>query len=140
MEDTYQDGIWKMERIGRNIYKIYVRDSPNAITMTAADITTLLRIPFMHRLLSINLHHVSSTYADSTNALTATFQRAVTTQIPAKYKEILWQGDYIVDPTVSEVFGEGFEREESTYSLVLNSTATDLILPVIYIQHLGDED
>jgi hypothetical protein len=37
---------------------------------------------------------------------------------------------------IIEKFGEGFEYEAGTYNLILNTTNTDLIFPVFYIQKL----
>jgi len=129
-------GVWTFKRIGKNIFKIYVTADPNSITMTGANVTTQLQIPFPHRILRMHLYHTNSAYAASTNALTIILRRSAGTLTPAKFVEDLFNEDGIIVSKVTEVYGEGFEYEAGIYDLILNSTNTDLIFPIFYLQKL----
>jgi len=126
---------WTFKRIGKNIYKIYVTADPNSITMTGSDVKTQLKIPFPHRILRMHLYHTNSAYAASTNALTIILRRSASTLTPAKFVEDLFNGSATASK-ISEVYGEGFEYEAGIYDLILNSTNTDLIFPIFYLQKL----
>lgn len=129
-------GVWIFKRIGKNIYKIYIKLSPYSITMTGANVTTKLPIPFPHRILRMHLYHTDSAYAASTNALTAILRRAAASLTPERFEEDLFNETGIVASKVSEVYGEGFEYEAGIYDLILNTTNTDLIFAIFYVQKL----
>lgn len=127
---------WTFKRIGKNIYKIYRTVSPNAITMTGADVTTQLQIPFPHRLLRMHLYHTTSAYVASSGMLTVTLARRETTLTPERFKENVFYESSIPASIITEVYGEGFEYEAGIYELTLNTNSTDLIFPLFYVQKL----
>jgi len=129
-------GVWTFKRIGKNIYKIYVTTDPNSITMTGSDVKTQLQIPFPHRILRMHLYHTDSAYAASTDALNVILRRSAGTLTPAKFVEDLFNESGITASKITEVYGEGFEYEAGIYDVILNSTSTDLIFPIFYVQKL----
>jgi len=134
LDETH--GGWTFKRIGKNIYKIYRELSPYSITMTGADVTTKLPIPFPHRILRMHIYHTDSAYAASVDALDVILRRAAGSLTPEKFEEDLFNESGIVLSKVTEVFGEGFEYEAGIYDVILNSTATDLIFALFYVQKL----
>lgn len=137
MAGNYLGGIWTMARIGKtNIYMVYVTAAPNGIVMTAADVTTPLQIPFPHRWVRIHFYHTTVAYVASIDALAIILRRRAGTMIPVRFSEDLFNGAGIVASRITEVFGEGFEYEPTTYDVTLNTTATDLIFPLFYVQKL----
>jgi len=137
MADHYQSGPWMMERVGKtNIYKVYLTAAPPAIVMTGLDVTTNLHIPFPHRWLRTHFYHTTAAYAVSQAYLRVTLRRAVGTMFPVEFLDELFCEFDINAVIMIEKFGEGFEYEAGTYNLILNTTATDLIFPLFYIQKL----
>jgi hypothetical protein len=137
--DQYQQGFWTIERIGKtNIYKVYITEEPRAIAMpaVAADVTTQLRIPFAHKWLRIHFYHTTAAYVVATTALRVTLRRAVGVMLPVQFLDELFCEFDITDVIMIEKFGEGFEYEAGTWNLILNTTATDLVFPLFYIEKL----
>lgn len=134
IEETH--GGWIFKRIGKNIYKIYRELSPYSITMTGANVTTKIPIPFPHRILRMHLYHTNSTYVASTDALAAILRRAAGSLTPERVEEDLFNETAIVASKITEKYGEGFEYEAGVYDLILNTTNTDLIFPILYVQKL----
>jgi len=130
-------GVWTFKHVAKNIWKIYITASPHSITMSGSDVTTQLHIDFPHRFLRIHLYHTSSAYAASTDALALTVERPVAT-VPtlARFTDQLFREYDITASKLIEVFGEAFEYEECIWSIVLNSTSTDLVFLEIYVQLL----
>jgi hypothetical protein len=137
MAEKFNVGLWTFERIGKtNIYKVYITADPSAIVMTAADVTTQLQIPFAHRWLRTHFYHTTAAYALSLTYLRITIRREVATMLPVRFSDELFCEFDINSHMILEMFGEGFEYEPSTYNLILNTTATELIFPIFYIQKL----
>lgn len=136
-EERYQSGVWMLERIAKtNIYKVYLTAAPPAIVMTGAAVATQLHIPFPHKWLRIHFYHTDAAYAISMAYLRITLRRAVGVMFPAEFLDELFCEFNINAATITEKFGESFEYEASTWNLILNAAATDLIFPLFYIQKL----
>jgi len=135
--DNYQSGLWMMERIGKtNLYKVYITVDPHAIVMTGANVMTQLHIPFPHRWLRTHFYHTDAAYAVSIDYLRITLRRELNTMFPVQFADDLFCEFEINAVMVIEKFGEGFEYEAGTYNVILNTTATNLIFPLFYIQKL----
>jgi hypothetical protein len=127
---------WVFQHVAKNIYKIYPARSPHSITMTGADVTTALRIPFPHRLIRLHWRHTDSAYAASTDALAIILRRPEGSMTPEHFEEDVFNETNIVKSKGTEKYGEGFEYEAGVYSVILNTTNTDLIFPILYVQKL----
>ena len=134
----YHEGVWTFQRIGKNIWKIYITKSPHSITMKGSDVTTELHIPFIHRWLRIHFFHTDSSYDAVTGGdrLNILLKRTAGTLTPQKFEEYLYKETGLTSARITEVFGESFEYESGIHQLVLNSTSTNLVFPVFYIQKL----
>ena len=105
------------------------------IPMTGADVTVEITIPYFHRINKLVLIHLDSSYDKSTDALDVDFEcKQGKSTISPKWTDMLFQEDNIAVAEITEVFGEGFEYEPRTWSLTLNTTNTDLVIVVLYIQ------
>jgi hypothetical protein len=136
-EEKYQVGVWTIERIAKtNLYKVYITLDPHAITMTGLNVVTQLHIPFPHRWLRIHFCHTDAAYAPSLAYLRITLRRELGTMFPPLFIDDLFCEFNMNAVLIIEKFGEGFEYEAGTYNLILNTTNTDLIFPVFYIQKL----
>lgn len=136
-------GDWTFKRIGKTNYvEIYPSKeyTNRAITMTGSDVSKQIDIPWTHRICNLKLFHMDSSYDPSTDALAVTLERPQS-HIPAlskmhdqplrKYdvtssKKIFAFADFEVAPI-----------PPSIWKLTLNSTNTDLVVPVLTIQVLG---
>jgi hypothetical protein len=135
--DNYQSGLWTLERIGKsNLYKVYITVDPHAIVMTGADLVTQLHIPFPHKWLRIHFYHTDAAYVVSMNPLRVTLRRELNTMFPVQFADDLFCEFDINAVMMIEKFGEGFEYEAGVYNVILNSTATNLIFPLFYVQKL----
>lgn len=138
-EPFYHVGLWTFERLGKtNIYKVYITEIPHAVAMpaVAADVTTQLQIPWPHKWLRIHFYHTTAAFGVSLTALRVTLRRAVGIMFPNEFLDELFCEFGITDTIMIEKFGEGFEYESSTWNLILNTTATELVFPVFYIQKM----
>jgi len=137
MAGNYLGGVWTMARIGKtNIYIIRVTAAPGTIAMTGNAVITQLTIPFPHRWVRIHFYHMTAVYAASVDALAIILRRTAGTLTPVRFSEDVFNGAAIVASRITEVFGEAFEYEAGTYDLSLNTTNTDLVLPLFYVQKL----
>lgn len=137
MAEKFNVGVWTFERIGKtNKYKVYITADPNAIVMTGADVTTQLQIPFPHRWGHIHFYHTDAAYAISLAYLRATLRREVGTMFPARFSDELFCEFVINSHMFLEMFDEPFYFEASTYNVILNTTVTQLIFPLFYIEKL----
>jgi len=134
----YNEGGWRFDNICKNIWKIH-RHPVNYIDITAdyTDVTTELHIKFPHRWNSMHFRHTDNADDDSTSALAITINRPVGKNVPAQFQEDLFYEIGIKTARITELWGEKFEREQSTYNIVLNTANTDRVYPVFYIQNLG---
>jgi len=106
--------------------------------MTAADVTTELHIPWAHRWNSTHFRHADSSNDNSTDQLDIVIQRTEGKNQPAQFAEDLLRIDNFTGVIRTDLWGEMFEREASVYDIILNSTSTDRIYPVFYVQKLGE--
>jgi hypothetical protein len=134
---NYLGAIWTMERIGNtDIYKVYITAAPNGIVMTGANVTTQISFPFPHKWESILFYHTTVAFVASTDALTIILRRSAGAMTPERFSEDLLNDVGVVASRRTENFGDPFKREAGAYDLILNTTATDLIFPVFYVQKL----
>jgi len=110
----------------------------SAIAMTASDVKKFIEIPYFHRIIKLVLIHLDSSYDKSTDALNVTLELEQGKSIISKYfTDLVYDEDGIIDAEYIEPFGEEFEYEPRTWTLTLNTTSGDVVIPVLYIQKLG---
>ncbi len=84
------------------------------------------------------MHHVTSAYVDSSNALTVTVSRPKNKNLPAKMTRDIAYYDSLIYSKLCDRFGEGFEFPIGNYDIVLATTATDIVILAITLQKIGD--
>jgi hypothetical protein len=135
--ERYSVGLWTLERIGKtNIYKVYLNADPPAIVMTGAVVVTQLHIPFAHRWKRIHFYHTTAALVVSQERLRVTLRREVNTFVPIQFLDELFCEFDITAVIMIERFGKDFEYEAGVYNVMLNTTATDLMFPLFYIEKL----
>jgi len=101
--------------------------------MTGSDVTKELYIGFTHRLLRMHFYHTDSSYAASTDELFVRIERSAGTLYPLRFEEYLYDKSLIINSRISLLFTE-LDYEASVWKFTFNSTNTDLIFPVVYIE------
>ena len=130
-------GTWIFQFVAQNIWKIYYDSAGTQyIAQTGSDVTKELSIPWSHRWNSIHFRHANSANADAVTVLKVIVRRPTGKNVPATFQEDMFYDDSVMVATVSENFGEMFEREASVYNVVTNTTSTDRVTPVFYVQKL----
>lgn len=131
-----QEKDWTFMHAFSNFYKTIHK--PGAIVMDGSSVKTRLKIPFPFRLVRVCLYHVDTNDAASTDALTISYHRPVGSiaSHPAM-KDIVWALDACRKSNPQKPFGEGWEFEAGEWELDLNSTDTDKIEVLIYLQKMG---
>lgn len=140
-------GIWgdyEAWQISARWYKlIYIKTVAHAVIMTGSDVTTVIRVPFTFVLNRIHLYHMTSTPGTaSKDATTLTLRRPqggisnIDYFIDDFYKMAdITDSKFII--TFEDLNPEGgMVMEASTVQVILNSTSTDLIQPIIYLKRL----
>lgn len=135
---------WVFTRVIKNLYKGYIIASPHSITMTGSSVTTQLPLPFTHKWIELLLYHTDSSYAASTDQLDITLSRPAGGITELQYVvDNLFNRQNEVASAIKKTFGDAapdnkqFVYEPSNYNLLLNSTNTDLVFPVLYILRLS---
>jgi len=138
VEKQERRGDFNFRHIGKNHIAIYPhkeKHTNNALTQSGSDIKYYIDIPYFHRIVKLVLLHLTSAFAKSTDEMKVALELEVGKSIfSPKFSEILFYEERIVDAEITELYGNGFEYEPRTWTLTLNSTSTDLIIPVLYIQ------
>lgn len=140
IQRTFKLNGWQYENIGKNLWRIYRQASPYSITMTGSNKTTQLRIPWMHRWVRLHLYHTDSSKDASTDELDVILRRGVGTIPPIlDFVDDLYARADITQSKIIKVFGEDYKFEASTWSIILNSTSTDLVFVLVYVEQLKKE-
>ena len=136
----FVEGDWTFQRFARNLYKVFPHDGlSNRIVMTGADKTTEIFIPFPFRWLRVHIYHTDNADSASSDALNLMIKRLATkTGHPSTFSEILFATTGETDSWLTVPFGIGFEYEAGIWQLTLNSTNTDRVYPVLYLQKMED--
>jgi len=137
-------GDYEVYQISARWYKLlYVKTPDKAVIMTGADVKTELPVPFTFVLNRIHLHHFTSTLGtESTDEIILTLRRpkggilSINPFIDDFYKKA-----DINDAKAIVSFHDfnpegGIVYEASTIQIILNSTSTDLIQPIVYLKRL----
>jgi len=136
----FSEGTWHFDLVGKNIWKISYRGAANItyITMDGTAITTELHIPFAHRWNSTHFRHTDNTNTESTAGLNFTIRRAAGKNQPAQFEEDMLYLFVFTGSKRSDLWGEMFEREASTYDIIFETTTAHRVYPVFYVQKLGE--
>lgn len=142
IETKEKIGDFEFRHIGGNHIAIYPHPSiysNSCLTMTGSAVKKYIQIPYLHRIVKLVLIHYTSTVGTkSTDKLNVSLEcEAGGSSILSKLTDFLFGEDSIIESEFIEPFGENFEYEPRSWALSLNSTSTDLVLPVLYIQKIG---
>jgi len=139
-----QIGHFTLQQISKKHYRIiYTEKANNAILMTGAAVTKAIKIDFTFVLKSIKLNHFTSTLGTaSSDNLAITLRRPKVHGVD-KFVDDFYDKDYL-NPTNGRItisfedIGDegGLIFESSIIDLILNTTDTDLVQPIIYIKRL----
>lgn len=119
----------RINNLGGGTFKI---DLP-VITCTGSDVQTLFNIPFMHIFEKMELKHVDSSDADSTDALTYSVSHQ---QYPNLWLIFLAVVNSIKADIVDEFVN--YRHEQGQYLFITNSTNTDKLYIALYIKVTGE--
>lgn len=122
---------WDIKNVAGNLWKL-----SRSLTMTGSNVDTEVKFP-AHRLVRLECYHTDSAHDASTDALDIRLFRA---KGSIESQQHMYDDVYKLDDTVAssilKLFGESYEFEESTWTLRLNSTNTDIVEVALYIQVL----
>jgi len=139
-----QIGDFTLQQISKKHYRIiYTEKSNNAIVMTGSDVTKTIPIDFTFVLKRIHLNHFTSTLGTaSPDKVKITLRRPKVHGVD-KFVDDFYIKDYIyadngrIIISFEDIGDEGgLIFEASDIDLILDSTSTDLIQPIIYIKRL----
>ena len=130
----YNYGGWTFEHVGKNLWKIYPDVEPHEVIMTGADVPKELFVAFTHRLKRMHFYHTDSSYAASIDSLLIRVERSAGTLNPSRFEEYLYNNEHIIKSRISLVFRE-LDYEASLWKFTFNTTTTDVIFPVIYVEN-----
>jgi len=142
VEKQVKVGNFTIRHLGQNHYVIYPHPdvkANNAIVITGWGTTDkeYIHIPFFHRVIKLILIQLDSSYLQASDQLEVLFHSEATKSVLGKYvQDILLNEVWVQTPIAREVYGEGFEYEPREWTLELEGTATNLVIPILYIQKL----
>ena len=128
------DGI----QIAQRYYRLeYIGTGDKGILMTGSDVTVKFNAPFTFMLKRVEITHLTTTNTDSTDELDVTFKRESgdILDVPLaknQYWTMLTPSNLIIDFTDKKLV-----FESGTHSYVFNSTNTDKLIVLIYIERLN---
>ena len=138
-----QQNGWKFKRFTPNCnhYVVFLdseRHTDSALAMTGADVTLQLRIPYPHRINKLCFTHLVAAGTLGTDATKIEFgcKQGQNDHVPL-FEDLLLAIAASTDSTLTEVFGEAYEYEARTWTLTLNTTATDKVIPLFFVQLVG---
>lgn len=131
-------GDFRLWNFAENQILVTLKTTEKYVSMTGAEVTKQLIVPFAHRIVKIIMRHTTTADVDSIDPLDIQIRRDVgqISDMPA-LKDILQTQADLVDSAITLTFGEGFEYEPTTWILSFNATATDRVYIMIYLQRLG---
>jgi len=129
---------WLATRAYSNVWRLIPNTADRCITMTGADVDTLLRLGAKHRLGKLEFHHMLSTYAVTSSIFQMSMFRdqGKVENTPYHYAKILDE-ENIIEKHGVEPFGEGFEYEDTVWTVRLNGITGQKISLVLYVQVEG---
>lgn len=142
IEKQEKRGEFNFRHIGGNHIAIYPHKDVHTyslITMTGAAVTKPIDIPYLHRIVKVVVIHLDSSYAKSVLPLEVKIELEAGRSIfSPKFTDLLFHEADINVAEFIENFGEEFEYEPRTWTLTLKADNTHLVMPILYIQKLGE--
>lgn len=130
-DSTVLEG-WNTKKVAGNIWRL-----KKSITMTGSNVDTVIGLP-AHRLVRLELYHTDSAHAASVDSLAARLFRNQGKILGSQYHLTdIYNKSGLTNSFIIKTFGEGYEYEESDWTLRLNSTSTDIIEVLLYVQVLS---
>jgi len=131
-DPTQPTGWEKPIHCGKRIYKMIPDD--NYFTCTNAAVNHDFQIAEPHRLINMEVQHTAAAGTLSTDALTWSFNRMEGSEMPNAVPL-----ESVSESTQSNfhvTFGEKWEKDKGQYRFIENSTNTDRVYVILYIQML----
>ena len=125
LKNEFRDAI--ITHLDNGVFKIDML----AITAIGSAVTQYFTIPFMHRLLRVEVKHTDSAYVDCTDALTYSLKYGSTSKNSLLFAVAAKSATAVTDN--AHIFSE-FWRSMTRYQLVTNTTNTDLIYVSLLIR------
>ena len=142
VEKQTRVGNFTIRHLGQNHYVVYPHPdikTANAFTLTGWGTvdSDFIKIDFHHRIVKLVIIQLDSSYAAAYDQLSVSVELdAGRSVLGSKVQDVLFKDEYIKAPIAREVFGEGFEYEPREWTLNLEGMATNLVIPLLYIQKL----
>lgn len=132
---------WIAKRAYGNTWRLTPNTADRCITMTGAAIETKISIKARHRLVRLELTLMSATYVKcETSILDAVLYRKQGEVEGTQYHEdIVYDNQGDMGSLNKKWFGEGYEYEDSKFTLLLNGTSTYKVTVVLYVQVEGNQ-
>ena len=127
---------WKGFGFGRYGHFLIKLDSPEYITETGEAVTTVLKIPYPHRIVSVEVKHTDAASDDNTTAYTTgVFKRDKWRNTGSWFD--LWDFSGIVAADHLLIAGDGYEFPAGEYHFVTLNTENHLTYLEVTIQILS---
>lgn len=131
---SFGDG-WIGEAFGSKQH-FDLRRTPESVTMTGNDVTTVLKIPYPHRLNKVEAKHTDAAGDDDLAELTrAVFQRKKWSGTTDWFDLYDFSGEAASDFEQVDLVGREFPSGQ--YRFIVNTTENDLMFYLVTIQILG---
>lgn len=129
---------WRFKHLGKNIWKIKRTGTHEALpVMTGSDVVRILKIPFLHRIIRISVHHWDSSLNDGTDPMDFRIYKPQATSYPYYMQVDIWREYDTTTSRNTNVYGESWEFEPCTYSVRCKTTAGDYVVVEVYVQQMG---
>lgn len=130
-------GAWRLQRVGRNIWKMYLQTGSGCVTFDGAGNAALsFSIPYPHRFLRLHFSQITTANAASWLPWSCQVSRPLSTSTPASINEYIVKFDNEPVHTFTCVKGDGWEYEACVWDVTLTGTATNKVVPIFYLQIL----
>ena len=145
VEKQYREGHFLFRHLGQNHYVAFPHPeiyTNSALTLLGigTEVAEYVKIDFHHRIVKLILIHLTSAYVQTYEQLIVTLQVEATRSALGKYvQDILFRDQWITTPITVEPFGETYEYEPRTWTITLEGSNTNLVIPILYIQKLGEK-
>lgn len=137
-EESLASEPWEFRKYNITDYRMFLTlnySAVRAVTMTGANVTVPIHIPFPHRWLKAVGTHLTVAYAASIDSLFFLLCRPLGKNEPLPYgEEYIYRAYDITITRFSLTLPDNFRFPPSNYNLVLNSTNTDVVVPELFIR------
>ena len=130
------DGI----QIAQRYYRLeYIGTQDKGILMTGADVTVKFNVPFTFMLDRVEINHLSTTDVASVDEVEATFKRETgdILDVPLAKNQYWIKKQLNASNMIIDFTDKKMVFESGTHTYVFNTTSTDKLIVLIYIERLN---